>query len=368
MTGIGLCKILFIAPSSSVHTKKWCDWFSAKGCEVHVATLDSEMIPGATVHLMHQSSGPASSDFRKLTYLSCASELSRIIQSIQPDIIHAHYASSYGVLAALVVRQPYFLSIWGSDVYDFPRKSLLHRILLQYALRRATWLMSTSNAMATEASRYIDRAFVITPFGVDTDCFYPRNQSPASSDGFVVGTVKALSPKYGISSLLRGCALAIEKDPAMPLYIRIAGKGSQEQDLKRLAIKLGIAERIEWLGFVDISRVPDVWRSLDVALIPSESESFGVSAVEAMACGIPVVITDIPGLMEATCPRARVVVPRSNPDAIANALLELYRNPELRHILGSEGREFVCAHLSLQACFETVEHSYLSALHGENNA
>ena len=183
-----------------------------------------------------------------------------------------------------------------------------------------------------------------------------------------MGTVNALSPKYGISSLLRGCALVVEEDPTVPLHIRIAGKGPQEQELKRLALKLGIAERIEWLGFVDISRVPDAWRSLDVALIPSESESFGVSAVEAMACGIPVVITDIPGLMEATCPRARVVVPRNNPDAIAHALLELYRNPELRHILGSEGREFVCAHLSLQACFERVERSYLSALHGENNA
>ena len=155
----------------------------------------------------------------------------------------------------------------------------------------------------------------------------------------------------------------------MTLRIRIAGKGSQEKELKELADELNIANCIEWLGFVDISCVPSIWQSLDVAVIPSESESesFGVSAVEAQACGLPVIISDIPGLMEATCPDARVVVPRGDASAIADALIKLYHEPKRRHAMGAAGRKFVEEYLALAPCFEHIEGIYarnMGILHG----
>ena len=347
MNELAPCRILYIAASCSVHTQKWCQWFASRGHDVHVATFDSDEIPGVTVHHMRQSSRVGASDPRKIAYLSRAAELRRIVVGLRPDIVHAHYASSYGALAALAVVQPYYLSVWGSDVYEFPRRSPLHRALLKYALRRATWLMSTSQAMADETSQYTDKTLDITPFGVDTEVFRPLQQCGSPSGTFTVGTVKALSPKYGISTLLKGCAIALQSRPDMPLRIRIAGKGPQEQELKELAVELGIASRVEWLGFVDASRVPAIWQSLDVALIPSEAESFGVAAVEAQACGVPVIISDIPGLMEAACPEARLVVNCGDAAAVGRALVNLYDHPERRQSMGKMGCQFVSDRFAL---------------------
>lgn len=359
MSELAPCRILYIAASSSVHTQKWCQWFAGRGHDVHVATFDSDEIPGVTVHHMKQSPKAGASDPRKIAYLSRAAELRRIVAGVRPHIVHAHYASSYGALAALAVEQPYYLSVWGSDVYEFPRRSPLHRALLKYALKKATWLMSTSQAMANEASRYTDKAFDITPFGVDTRVFRPLPQEKPAPDHFTVGTVKGLDPKYGIATLLEGCALALLDKPGMPLRVRIAGKGPQEGELRELAAELGMAERIEWLGFVDAPRVPAVWRSLNVAVVPSAAESFGVAAVEAQACGVPVVVSSIPGLMEATCPAARIVIDCGDAAAVGRSLVDLYDHPERRCSMGEAGRLFVNDHLALAPCFERVERSYV---------
>lgn len=358
--------ILYVAPSGSVHTQKWCEWFRNRGYEVHVATFDSDDLDGVEVHHLGVSVSPESSDRAKLAYLSAIKELRTIEKDIDADIVHVHYASSYGSVASFALRSPYYLSVWGADVYDFPKKSLLHRALIKRSLRRAEKLMSTSQVMADEASQYTDKQFLITPFGVDTGSFFPKIKQDDKE--FVVGTVKKLSEKYGIDVMLKACSLALSQRPNMPLKVVIAGRGPEEASLKALASKLGLDNRVEWLGFVDHSEVPEVWQRLDVALIPSvfDSESFGVSAVEAQACGIPVVISDVPGLMEATDPSARIISPRSDVKALATSIVNLYDNPEVRREMGERGRRFVEEKLSLDKCFSRVLEEYDSYLADRN--
>lgn len=355
-------RILYVAPSCSVHTRKWCDWFCARGYEVHVATFDRDEINGAITHHMGTVARPDSNDGAKLAYLAAIRELKRIEREVNADIVHVHYASSYGTIASFALEGPYFLSVWGADVYDFPKKSPFHRALIRRSLRKASYLMSTSRAMAEEASSYTDKRFEITPFGVDPEVFFPSEKE--DREGFVVGTVKGLSSKYGIDILLRACALVLAKCPELPLKVKIAGKGPDERNLKDLACELGIEHKVEWLGFVEPADVPSVWQSLDVAVVPSilESESFGVSAVEAQACAVPVIVSDIPGLLEATDSQARVVVPRGDADALSSAIIDLYRDLSKRRLLGERGRDYVVNHLSLVSCFESIERCYAEAI------
>lgn len=96
---------------------------------------------------------------------------------------------------------------------------------------------------------------------------------------------------------------------------------------------------------------------MDCGIIPSES--FGVSAVEAQACCTPVIISDIPGLMEATMPgKTSVVVPRKSPQELAEAMYELYADWEKRRELGAYGRRFVCETYEINSCFEKIEKLY----------
>lgn len=362
-------KICFIAPANNYHTQKWCNWFKNQGHQIDVISFTEGEIAGCTVHYINSGVGVRGSDTQKLKYLFQAKKVHDIVNDIHPDIINAHYATSYGTVAALAKLPPYYLSVWGSDVYDFPKKSILHRWMLQFSLNKATYLFSTSKAMAEEATKYTKKPFAITPFGVDCSLFSPDKARASEGNEvktkngreYVIGTVKSLSDKYGIATLLRATAILKNKHPEVPVQLRIAGKGPQESEYKALAKELGIDNITHWLGFISQEQAAVEWASMDCGIIPSESESFGVSAVEAQACCTPVIISDIPGLMEATKPeKTSVFVPRKSPEKLAQAMYEMYVDADKRKKMGEDGRKFVCETYELNRCFENIEHLYQS--------
>lgn len=351
-------KICFVAPAESAHTQKWCRWFAGRGHEVHVISFNHAAIEDAKLHWLRCSVRAEEKDWKKLRYLLHASELKNILSEISPDIVNVHYATSYGTAAALAGIKKYVLSVWGADVYDFPKKSPLHQMMLRFSLHKAPYLCSTSRAMSIEAGNYTKKTFAITPFGVDTEMFCPQKRSRIDDGSFIVGTVKTLSEKYGIDYLIKAAAIICREYPDIPIKLRIAGKGPCEADYRELAQRLGIGGLITWLGFISQEQAAKEWANMDVAVIFStlESESFGVSAIEAQACGIPVVISDIPGLMEATSPGVTgIVVPRKDERALAEALVRLYRDPETRRRMGEEGRRYVIQNYEWNDCFSKIE-------------
>lgn len=348
-------KICFVAPANNYHTKKWAGWFSQRGYDVHVISFVNDNIPGAVVHYIETGSSADANDASKLRYLLHSRDIKRIIEEIRPDIVNAHYASSYGTATALSGIKHYVLSVWGSDIYDFPNKSILHKMLLMYSLRKAEYLFSTSRAMAEEASKYTKKHFDITPFGVDTVLFSPEKRTRIDHD-FVVGSVKGLSYTYGIDYLIRAVAIIRKEHPEIPIHLRIAGKGPDEQAFKQLARESGIEDITAWLGFISQDEAAKEWANMDVAVIPSLSESFGVSAVEAQACNIPVIISDVPGLLETTVPGvSSVVVPKNDERALSRAIVDLYKDTEKRCKLGNAGRNYVKKKYEYHICFQKIE-------------
>ena len=177
---------------------------------------------------------------------------------------------------------------------------------------------------------------------------------------FVVGTVKGLSDKYGIRYLLEAAAI-VKEQGSFPIKLRIAGKGPQEEEYKKLARDLKIDDITTWLGFISQEKAAEEWANMDVAVIPStlESESFGVSAVEAQACGTPVIISDIPGLMEATDPGiTSVVVPRGNAKAIAEAIERCSKMSGYN----CHGREYTSMNYSMNKTFISIENMFYAVV------
>lgn len=174
---------------------------------------------------------------------------------------------------------------------------------------------------------------------------------------FVVGTVKGLSDKYGIADIIRAVS-KVNQNTDIPIRLRIAGKGPQEEEYKRLAENLSIGNITTWLGFISQEKAAEEWANMDVAIIPStlESESFGVSAVEAQACGTAVIISDIPGLMEVTEPsKTSLVIKRNDSQSVAECIKELYFNQTERNKIGLAGREYVSSRYEINQCFERIE-------------
>jgi glycosyltransferase involved in cell wall biosynthesis len=245
------------------------------------------------------------------------------------------------------------LNVWGSDVFEFPDTSPLHRALLLRNLRHADRLVSTSHFMARRTAGLGKGLPPITvvPFGVDTTHFTPAERR---QDGHVVvGTVKTLAPKYGIDVLIKAIAHVAGQEPNVRL--RIIGDGPQRHELAGLAARLGISEKVEFAGAVPHAAVCGALQGLDVfaALSQADSESFGVAVIEASACGLPVVVSDAGGLPEVVLDgQTGHVVPRKEAQVAAERILELVRSPEKRKAMGMAGRGHVEANYAWPSCVD----------------
>jgi glycosyltransferase involved in cell wall biosynthesis len=201
-------RLLLLAEPRSTHTLKWVRALDAAGVEIHVFGLwdyDAEQYRHQDRVRVHTEGfdpaviGRSETSLNKLQYLGALPRLWRFVRTYRPDILHAHYASSHGLLGALSGFHPFVLSVWGSDVYDFPHRSLAHQALLRFNLARADRLLSTSHVMAKETSKYTRKPIEVTPFGVDLEHFQPRAVEGFFAPGdIVVGTVKTLYERYGI--------------------------------------------------------------------------------------------------------------------------------------------------------------------------
>ncbi|MDO5718175.1 MAG: glycosyltransferase, partial [Tissierellia bacterium] len=283
-------KICYLADANSVHTKKWCEFFNKKGYEIIVISLGDGEIDNTRVYSFGVDGFSTKGHFSKLlTYFSKVKETKRIIRKENPDIIHAHYATSYGMLASLLGVHPYILSVWGSDIYDFPNSGFLQKKLLERNLKKADVILSTSKAMKIETEKYTDKKIEVTPFGVDIDLYKPYETEKLSN--FTVGTIKSFYPKYGIEYLIRGFADFLLRTKSDDSLLILGGKGPQEEELKKLVMDLDIEDKVKFLGFLSQEDVIKSFNQMDVAVFPStlDSESFGVAAVEAGACGVPTV-------------------------------------------------------------------------------
>lgn len=337
-------RIAMLAAGNAIHTVRWVNALAERGLDVHLFSL-------------HEFSAGISSQVQTVRlpipppagYFANSWFLNRHLRRLRPDLLHSHYASGYGTLGRLARHRPKLLSVWGSDVYSFPDESRLHRKLLAANLRSADQVCSTSHAMAQQAQRICPeiRDIVITPFGVDVRRFAPADVH-CGSETIVIGTVKSLAATYGIDLLIRGFADCRRRfrESGHPLSsrlrLKIAGRGPDRARLERLARKCGVADATEFLGAISHDEVPSQLNSFDIFVAVSRSESFGVSVIEASACELPVVVSDVGGLPEVVVDgETGFVIAPENPPALAAALEELILNPELRSAMGAAGRRFV---------------------------
>ncbi|MGB2104607.1 MAG: glycosyltransferase [Glaciecola sp.] len=355
-------KIVLLSAASSIHTIRWANGLNAAGIDVHVISQHSVLEPlhkDVKIHLLPYRGA--------LGYFIMVPAVKKLLAQIKPDIVNAHYASGYATTARFVGQRPWLLSVWGSDVYEFPHKSPLHKWLVRTNLYAADAVASTSLCMAEEVRNLAPnlRGIGITPFGVDID-YYAHQRCPLKTckqedQPFVIGTVKSMAQTYGIDILLESFALLKNKltitHPriASNLCLRLVGDGPETDKLVRLATKLNIDKDVLFIGRVNHIDVPKELAKLDIYVALSRMESFGVAIIEAGAAGRPVVVSDAGGLPEVVVDgKTGIVVPKENPQAAADALRKLVLDPKLRLLMASVAQQHVETNYSWDACVENM--------------
>lgn len=357
-------RIALLGAANSIHTIRWANGLAQLGVEVHLLSLHKpgpELAPAVVLHPLRYGA--------PLGYLLVASSVRHILNDIQPELLNAHYASGYGLLARLAGFRPLLLSAWGSDIYKFPCKTALHRRIVADNLRFATLVASTSHAMAKRIKSIEPVPVVITPFGIDHTQFYPRPAGAGDRRSIVIGTIKGLEPQYGIDTLLRAFQIVVSQldrshpDVAHRLRLRIYGKGGDKQKLTKLARELRLDERVVFVGFIPHTQVPEALANLDVYVALSRQDSFGVAILEASSCGVPVVVSDADGPAEVVVDNETgFVVPVDNPGFAAARIVDLVLNPELRAQLGARGREHVLQHYTWDHSLDVMLDAYRKTL------
>lgn len=333
-------RILLLADASSIHTARWANAIVNHGWQVHLASLQGVREPLDARISYHRAPIPA-----PLGYVANSHWFHNLINRIKPELLHAHFASGYGTMAALSKFNPLILSVWGSDIYDFPRKSILHRTLIKCNLSKVTQITSTSHVMAIEAQKYAKRRIVVVPFGIDVDQFKPQPVlGPFDPADIVIGTVKTLEAKYGIEYLIRAFKILKDRHPSLPLKLLIVGGGSLLNHLTWLAKSLGLGQDAVFTGYIQHKEIHTYQNMMSISAFLSvlDSESFGVSVLEASACEKPVVVSGVGGLPEVTEDGITgIVVPPRDIQRSADALERLVLDQELRLRMGKRGRERV---------------------------
>ena len=357
-------RILLLADINSSHLKKSALALKVEGFEVAIFSLSKALEDWYTENNITHFTGLSKNkkdflagDLFKLSYLKAIRKLKNSIQTWRPEIVHAHYASSYGLLGALSGFQNYFISVWGSDVFEFPKKSILHKYLIKFNLAHARLILSASEIMASAARKYSKVPVKVIPFGIDTHVFSPSVHGNDTSKELTIGTIKSLEPVYGIDVLIKSFAIVNRKVNSKKLKLLIIGAGSQMDQLKKLASSLSLSN-VEFRGAVEFNKVPECHREIDIFVNLSYMESFGVSVLEAMSSGKPVLVSRAGGLIEITDDDCALYVETGDVEHAATALERLVLNAELRQTMGMHGRNRVEEFYQWSNCVKMMKSIY----------
>lgn len=357
-------KIVLLSSARSIHTIRWANGLVQRGVEIHLISAhenEHELDRRVQLYILNNQA--------PMGYFSNLFEVKSLLNQIQPDLVNAHYATGYGLLARLVGFRSTLLSVWGSDVYDFPKKSFLHRWLLKGNLQAASAVGSTSHCMARKTAETFQHSLMfITPFGIDENIFSCKEIAREKTK-LVIGTVKTLSSTYGIDTLIEAFAFVVRRYPnPNQLVLEITGCGSELDSLRTLALKLDVEKQVLFHGAVSHESVPKLLNRLDIYVALSRLESFGVAILEASSCERPVVVSDAEGCAEVTIDGVTgFVVPRDNPQAAADAILKLINDKALRLQMGLAGRLNVLEHYTWDRSLDLMMEAYTKVINLQNS-
>jgi glycosyltransferase involved in cell wall biosynthesis len=294
------------------------------------------------------------------------------------DLVHVHALFSFApVVAAWCARRsgiPYILSphgvlnAWGRE----NRRPLLKRTSIRYVegplLRDSARVQFTSRRELEEFTQLgITAKTEVIPLAMSTQSaaieqeFSPSAELLALQDRPVILFLARIHPIKNLDMLLRAFAGVIERHPTAVLVIAGDGETALVKTLRQQAADLGIAQHTRWTGFAGRSLKRWLLARADIFVLPSWSENFGLAAAEAMAAGLPVIVTRGVGIADIVVANACGVVTDCSEESMRQAIDTLLDDAETRSRMGRAGRDAVRDELSIETYAARVQRMYLAA-------
>jgi len=299
--------------------------------------------------------------------------LSKLMREYHIDIVQTYHFKSdfYGAIIAYLTGVKHIISS-KRDVGDI--KSKLHFLLNQKTSAIFDGYIAVADAVAEIVSlkEKVSKDKIKTIYnGVDTEIFSipdqnmiveTRQKLGIQPSDFVVGMVAALRPEKNYTSLFE--AIKKVKETIKEIKVLIVGGGDLLDIYRQYTEELGISKEVIFTNWSE--DVTQYLRTFDVAcLIPSRNEGFSNSVIEKMAMGLPMIVTDVGGNAEAVIDGYNgIVIPKNNVDALSDAIIYLYENPEKRKEMGARSRQRIMEHFTLTKMVKSHEEYYEKIMKG----
>lgn len=347
-----------------------------RGHRLHICVqsskIESELPPSVTLYPIEKKT-PADT-LRHVEYaFRVYSVFQRVRAAEKIDIIHQMNPVRSGLSALLSFAEVplvlgLFMAQWSADTKDGP-KYPIHERIIRYIMKqadrvqqhRASALLLTTKAARSRLYRpddYKIRTHVMTP-GIDTRVFN-RDQVKNGKAGNAVGQtilyLGRLHQEKGIFTLLD--AMSRVAETVEDVHLIIAGDGPEEEEVKRRVEESLWSDHVSLLGRVARSEVPGLMANCDVFCVPSHGEPFGMSALEAMAMGKPIVATDAGGLAHLVPDKGGYTVPPRDEASLGSALVKMLSADSERIAMGKHNRQCVEERYTWDAVIDKLERIY----------
>lgn len=319
-----MLKICLLADASSIHTARWCEHFSKQGFDMHVISFKEAKISSATVHFF--DSGAISTSGGNWKVLLKRRKIKKMLQEIKPDILHALYATSYGMVGALTGFKPYIVTALGSDVLISAKQSRLYRQMVKFVFKKASHVTCMAEHMEKEilGMGVAPQKLSVIRFGIDPAIFNKNNRATQPGE-FLITSTRNFEPVYNHELLFNAIALVKDKVPGLKLIM--VGDGSQREYLKNLVKEKGLSDFTEFTGKIPQKEIAALLNRTHVFITVSLSDGNCISLNEAMACGAWNIAGDIDATRQwITNGVNGFLVPVDKPQELAQRIMESYEN------------------------------------------
>lgn len=311
-------RICYIANSASSHTKKWVDYFTGLGHEVHVISHSNTDIPGAHVHYINYS---------LKNFLFKAGQVHKTIREINPDILHAHQANTCGLYAASMRGRRFIVSTWGSDVLVGPERSFLLKKIAQYVLKKAYLITSDSFHMSDKIVELGGKkeSIYTFPMGIEDEHIKDKHVFDLSKKTLNIISIRRLEKMFRVDIIIKGFYEALKTGNDM--HLTVAADGSEMNNLKNLVKELDIESNVVFAGSYKPHDVGKLLSKNDIFVSIPESDSTSVSLLESMYCGLFPVVCGLPANREWVKDGDNgLILDDVNEENLKNAILWCYEN------------------------------------------
>lgn len=340
-----------------MHTTRWAQGISRRGYKVSVISLGGDKIDGVDTIILPVGKS------RTLSYFKQLGKVKKLIKKLEPDLLHAHYATSFGLWGKYSKFHPYLISVWGSDVVSFPR-NFGKRMFLKNVLASADFINATSNYLKNKTTQLFPRIepkIMVIPFGVEV----PAGLAVGRDDKFVrLVYIKKHEIIYGPDILLHAMRKVVDIKPNV--HLTLAGSGSMTKKLKNLIKQLRLENNVTMCGFINNKEMFSFLSRHDIMVMPSFQEAFGVAVLEASAVGLPVIAGNVGGVPEVLDDnKTGMLIEPGDPEALAMAIMKLADNAELRKSMGDAGRKLVGEKYLWESSLDKIAALYNKMISGD---